>query len=822
LIVGARLRSWRRAVAGLAAWSILAGTIGLLPAAPHVLALSGPVAEWTFDETSGTTAHDIASTHDGTILGGATWDPTGGHDGSGALLFDGIGDGVEVPNAAALEPSSITITAWMKSTSFGQNKYETLLQKGANACEAGSYGLQVEPSGNTNSGAAVGRWDVAGSDNFNQWGAAARLWDGQWHHIGWTLDPVGADGHFFVDGIMTSGTGDLPLLYPMPTASDLFIGREPVDCFDSVDFNGALDDVRIYNRALSAGEIQAMVPVHSTTTTVTMDAPSFRWLGLPTGVATISPAPPVSVPVVVYDVTDGAHLAIAWSNTQPSTGTAELMVRPGNDGFDLGTHKISVEFEGAGPYQASTSPPTDVVIVKVPNTITLGADATSLTPGASTNLTASLSLGSDSLVTFDELLAGGGTATLASVGQSGDLKYHTATGPLAIGDHVYRASITETDHFAAAESDPITIHVAKVATSSGIAIGGDLQTHHPLTLHANVGPTSPIANPPQLSGTVTFRDGATIVGSIDVGTSYEITLPSMTVGPHSLTVEYSGDAFYGGSTSAPQVVSITPDTVEATSVGIEYTSFYPVVDGYRDLDRIRGSRIEPLSVSIRIYNSSNGLVRSVSLARAAGAYSWAWNGRTSSGTLLAAGKYRVVQTLTDAFGTKKSFTSYATTSWKKLVSHTTYVTKAGSAISAKGTGGTAKLTLSTSTGVAKLATGSNGFVIVGYQFTLPSATVYTSLAFQVYGRSYLSAPPNEIAVQNFHVCPYSSTGAWNEACFERWRGMGTASGALAWTSVAASPTYDRYGRTVRGLVDASVGTVYVYKVRVKVTYATLQ
>jgi hypothetical protein len=52
--------------------------------------------------------------------------------------------------------------------------------------------------------------------------------------------------------------------------------------------------------------------------------------------------------------------------------------------------------------------------------------------------------------------------------------------------------------------------------------------------------------------------------------------------------------------------------------------------------------------------------------------------------------------------------------------------------------------------------------------------------------------------------------------------MGTASGALAWTSVAASPTYDRYGRTVRGLVDASVGTVYVYKVRVKVTYATLQ
>jgi hypothetical protein len=117
-----------RFLIAVAIWSIVAASIGGVPAASRALALSGPVARWAFDETSGTTAHDAASSHDGTILGGATWDPTGGHDGSGALAFDGAGDGVQIPAAAALEPSSITVLLWMRSASVGQGQWETLLQ----------------------------------------------------------------------------------------------------------------------------------------------------------------------------------------------------------------------------------------------------------------------------------------------------------------------------------------------------------------------------------------------------------------------------------------------------------------------------------------------------------------------------------------------------------------------------------------------------------------------------------------------------------------------------------------------------------------------
>jgi hypothetical protein len=299
-----------------------------------------------------------------------------------------------------------------------------------------------------------------------------------------------------------------------------------------------------------------------------------------------------------------------------------------------------------------------------------------------------------------------------------------------------------------------------------------------------------------------------------------LVVPSMAIGSHSLTVEYSGDAFYGGSTSEPQVVSITPDVVEATGVGLEFGTFYPVVDKYRDVNHIKGTRTEPVSVGLVIYNSSNKVVRRATIARAGGAYSYAWNGRTSTGAILASGKYRIVQTLTDAYGTKKAFTSYSTLSAKKLVNHTTYVTRRGDLVSAKGTGGTGRLYVSSSGGYAKLVSGADGFVVAGWQLTLPSATVYRSLSFQVYGKAHTGIPMTQIGVQNFVTCGYSSS--WYESCFDHWHWMGTAAASLVWTSTSAHANFNRSGRTVRGMIDVPYGTAYVYRVRFKVTYATLQ
>ena len=77
--------------------------------------------------------------------------------------------------------------------------------------------------------------------------------DGQWHHVAAVLSPAGMK--LYVDGIeRCSNTRGEPMLYDK--GPDLHVGRHPSS--PDWDFDGNLDDVRIYNRALSADEIAAI------------------------------------------------------------------------------------------------------------------------------------------------------------------------------------------------------------------------------------------------------------------------------------------------------------------------------------------------------------------------------------------------------------------------------------------------------------------------------------------------------------------------------------------------------------------------------------
>ena len=72
-------------------------------------------------------------------------------------------------------------------------------------------------------------------------------------------------------------------------------------------------------------------------------------------------------------------------------------------------------------------------------------------------------------------------------------------------------------------------------------------------------------------------------------------------------------------------------------------------------------------------------------------------------------------------------------------------------------------------------------------------------------------------MQNFNICT-----DWNTSCFDRVKGIGNTSGSAKWYSTKGAPSAHRNGRIVRGLVGAAVGTIYVYKVQVKVTYTVLR
>lgn len=274
----------------------------------------------------------------------------------------------------------------------------------------------------------------------------------------------------------------------------------------------------------------------------------------------------------------------------------------------------------------------------------------------------------------------------------------TASGAIALAAALAVGGLAPV---AAVESIPTTTTLEASAAT--------LQTHHPLTLTATVAPT-----PPDMVAAVVFKDvfnaEDSVLGTVDiVGGIATLEVPTLAVGTHSLTAEYVGDGTYEDSTSLPVEVVVTVDVVEATGVGVSLSKFYPKVDGYKDTVKVRGTRVEPLSVAIAIKNSAGKTVRSASFAKAAGAYAWSWNGKNKAGTLQPAGTYTVVQTLRDGY-TAKVVKSTVALSWKKLVWRSFAQTKNLSRAAWETTGG------------------------AGWAFAVPAATVYGRLTASVYAK----------------------------------------------------------------------------------------
>jgi hypothetical protein len=413
-----------------------------------------------------------------------------------------------------------------------------------------------------------------------------------------------------------------------------------------------------------------------------------------------------------------------------------------------------------------------------------------------------------------------GTAVTAQVLDAHARATLTINGGFTVGAHALAARYLGNDVRA-----PSTGTLALVVTLAETFVNaygpGSAEAHTAVQLEAQVGsPTDAWVN----GATMTFRrvgGGNVCVMAVAPTNVHYCTIPALPAGTTQYEAVYSGNAVNAGSTSPPITIVATPDTVRVSNVKTNSTSIYPYRDGYRDTVTMSGSRLEPLSVAIRVYSPTGSLVRGVTLARASGAYAYSWNGRNAAGTMLTVGKYRIVQTLTDAFSTVKSWTSYVTLSSKRLVTKTVYVTKAGSSVSAKGDPGNGSITISTAGGYAKL-TGQypSGWVGVGYQFTLPSAAIYKSIRFEVYSKGPRAVPPKNVGAQNFHTCPLTS-GAWDEGCFDHWSVLGSTGTVAIWQGANASVTTNRAGRTVRVMVSVQYSTQTVYKARVKVVYGIL-
>jgi hypothetical protein len=199
----------------------------------------GLVGHWRLNEEEGSLAAD-ASGHNnhGLLTDGPVW--TTGRFGGG-LYFDGVDDFVDVPDSASLNPASqLTLAAWFNSDNVASGAM--LISKGANGTQ---YNLREFASSL--------RFRVKTGGVINDLEVPYAFTDGIWHHVAGVYN--GSTMQVFVNGApvgnVLARTGPIS-----PDTVGVALGKRSGNTLNY--FSGILDDVRIYNRALSTGEIAAL------------------------------------------------------------------------------------------------------------------------------------------------------------------------------------------------------------------------------------------------------------------------------------------------------------------------------------------------------------------------------------------------------------------------------------------------------------------------------------------------------------------------------------------------------------------------------------
>jgi hypothetical protein len=213
------------------------------------------VGDWQLNEGAGTFAGDSSGFgNNGTVSGETTW--VSGHEGM-ALNFTGNTGQVQVPSSASLEPQTgVSVAAWVKHAG-SPGSYAYLVTKGVNGCIAASYGLYTGPNGGLQFYVSHNQ----GSVYMDSPDSGAGVWDGNWHLVVGTFD--GTTVRLYVDGHEVGSGSSFPgsLEYQLPNSNQLFIGNYPssgTTC-KARSFTGAIDDVMIWNGALSSSQVSVLL-----------------------------------------------------------------------------------------------------------------------------------------------------------------------------------------------------------------------------------------------------------------------------------------------------------------------------------------------------------------------------------------------------------------------------------------------------------------------------------------------------------------------------------------------------------------------------------
>lgn len=229
------------------------GVDGPIRKNPNRVGSPGPdglVLKMSFDtpDKDGGVRDESGAGNDGHVTG-ATWVADGHNGGAYRFNITNLTDRIVIPNSELLNPGTITLAAWIKS-SDADGFWNRIIDKDWRK------GYDLHLGGDFKGKEARGK--LGFEVNGKYVASKGKLGDGQWHHVAASYD--GQVMRIYVDGVEENQKKPDRSGPIVKNNWDLCIGNSEVDdgTGEFLGFDGLIDEVRIYNRALTADEIRAL------------------------------------------------------------------------------------------------------------------------------------------------------------------------------------------------------------------------------------------------------------------------------------------------------------------------------------------------------------------------------------------------------------------------------------------------------------------------------------------------------------------------------------------------------------------------------------
>jgi len=289
---------------------------------------TGLIAHWKLDETSGTTTYDSVGSNDGTFVGDPCW-VTGLVD--GALNFPGGIHYINCGNDTSLDiTGSRSVSAWVKVDNW-VDAWDSIVSKGD---AEGNFDLLRNRLADAMAFYVAGATAVRGS---------IPVKDGYWHLAVGVYDNPAGTVSLYIDGVLdVSVSVDPDLVIGVNTANvcinGLHIPEHPeIDEIRHMD--GMIDDVRIYNRALTTDDIFVIRSLGYDNLAPKVDAGLFQS-------TLVNTATQLDATVIDDGKPEPPSLTYAWSK----------LSGPGVAAFsDTGIEDPTVTFDAVGGYKLQLS-----------------------------------------------------------------------------------------------------------------------------------------------------------------------------------------------------------------------------------------------------------------------------------------------------------------------------------------------------------------------------------------------------------------------------------------------------------------------------------